>query len=291
MVLYHQHAQPIAKGQSRLHNVSARSFLDLPGEIRNKIYDLLCKQNAPVYLHDASRCEPTRPNSGTWSRSDLFRENSIQQYFEFKAALVAEKQTFRHGLGTAPALLSTCRQIYHECVSLVYGENLFVISRSSLRCDEGSRIYSHLKFTPGYHQVLFAPRWLRSIGTNIYTLKKVIIDADYICPEDCFFTSCELDLLPLISLLWQHPRLRDVVSIAHSGRSASTHYTESDEIGSSAPISRPASEINKILAFFHSGHTAHLPSRSLQGRLLDSIVLSKSVFQVLKQYQVLTIVW
>ena len=38
MVLRHRRAEPIAKGESRPHDASRRSFLDLPGEIRNRIY-------------------------------------------------------------------------------------------------------------------------------------------------------------------------------------------------------------------------------------------------------------
>lgn len=266
---------PIAQGQSRPCDANARSFLDLPSEIRNQIYDLLCKQEAPVYLHDADLCEPERPFPSPWPEmySTEYAWDQAREYVAFKGVHLREKQIFRHGFGPAKVLLSTCREVYHECAPLLYSENDFVITRSSFRCDEGSSKGEELQYSGDYHQVSFAPRWLRSIGANIHALRKVIIDADTMCPTSCRTYTQELQLLPLISLLWQHPRLRDIVSIAHSGRKNRMHRDYRYRIGSSAPLVSPAREIDLVLDFFHSHEMSGYRCWSNQGRLLDKIYL------------------
>lgn len=107
------------------------SFLTLPAEICNSIYELLFTRENTVLLHNArDYSADTRPLAN--GEADLKR--------------------FDHGL---------CRQVYHEAVGVLYGQNSFTVSR--LRTVHDFPEYSE---NDTYNQTHFVPIWLQSLGSQ-----------------------------------------------------------------------------------------------------------------------------
>ncbi|KAF2094698.1 hypothetical protein NA57DRAFT_60117 [Rhizodiscina lignyota] len=94
----------------RRHNARLRrfEFLALPGEIRNKIYELLLVDTSgPIELH--SLCKLSRPRK--------YRGKMIPR---------ADRQIFTYGK-LYVQVLRTCRQINKEASHFLYGTNVFTL--------------------------------------------------------------------------------------------------------------------------------------------------------------------
>lgn len=94
----------------KLHNPKSLSFLDFPGEIRNKIYDLLFAGHVFIY-----RSPPVRERL----------ENA-----EFRTRLHLESRRIyslptNHHFYIRPSLLRVCRQVRDEAVTFLYANTTF----------------------------------------------------------------------------------------------------------------------------------------------------------------------
>ncbi|KAF2450824.1 hypothetical protein P171DRAFT_427122 [Karstenula rhodostoma CBS 690.94] len=74
-----------------------------------------------------------------------------------KSSKVGEDES--HELGLVVPCLRTCRQVYWEAVSILYGNNTWLITRPR---DLHDQIY---------HQIQYAPTWMRGIGSNFDLIK------------------------------------------------------------------------------------------------------------------------
>ncbi|KAI4957885.1 hypothetical protein J4E86_005025 [Alternaria arbusti] len=199
----------IPKTRSGAADPRAGSFVTvLPPEIRNRIYEYLFKSDTPVLLNDDQvRLDPsarnyvTHPTHGGDEQQD-------------------SDEDFRHGFdgfhGYVGLLLS-CRQVYHESVSILYGQNTFFFSRF---LDQ---------------QMHFTCTWLSNIGSNYQLLSHVHIDTYALVPRRVR----EDDLLPLLKLIWNYPQAKCEFTFVISGSSSSrgrNHDTELHEPVTSADV-------------------------------------------------------
>lgn len=105
-------------------NTSRTSFLDLPGEIRNKIYDLVYKKVGNVTVIDAPQklnppIEIRCRSDGCWLTATLDWECAYAYHREIKA-------TFDLGL------LLANEQVYEETSDVLYGSHTWEISLGSI---------------------------------------------------------------------------------------------------------------------------------------------------------------
>ncbi|KAF2032976.1 hypothetical protein EK21DRAFT_86706 [Setomelanomma holmii] len=95
-------------------------------------------------------------------------------------------EEFQHGFAGCTSLLGTCRQIYHEAATVLYGTN--------------EHLFSHVldqEYRGCYDQTNAALNRLRSIGSQSSMISTVVIDADARCPETCHLAlpNCSLNAL------------------------------------------------------------------------------------------------
>jgi hypothetical protein len=138
----------IITGKSKAADPSRLSLLDLPGEIRNRIYDYAFKYDQAIRVIGPYSYE------GRWSRPDY--EGS---------------QVYRAPL----TVFLTCRQIYQEAVSRFLSKNTFVFSKISKRHDPVGKFIN-----------LLVPRWLGNLGGQTRFMRKLTIDLDALCPLVCW---------------------------------------------------------------------------------------------------------
>ena len=161
------------------------SFLTLPAEIRNMIYGLLFERDGPVMIHNVRGYyaqKPVEPKGGSQSNINFDSDDDGEdehggpsEYEQYQVSLQAwlgmleaeeeELRIFDHGLSSAFGLLKSCRQIYHESAGVLYGHNTFTLSRVSTRHDL-SDFYGSEDHEESYHQLRYAPKWLRSLGSQ-----------------------------------------------------------------------------------------------------------------------------
>jgi len=162
----------IPKTTSGAADPGAPSILTtLPPEIRNRIYEYLFKRDGPILLNDdQGRLDP-------WTRN----------YVTHSTHGGAEQQDsdgdFCQGFHGCVGLLLSCRQIYHEAVGILYGENMFLFSQALT------------------NQLASACTWLASIGSHYQLLSRVRVDTKMYDE----YQHMEYDLLPLLKLIWNHP--------------------------------------------------------------------------------------
>ena len=130
-------AKPIPRTLSASANPGALSFLSLPGEVRNRVYELLVPTNEEIEITRRARDTPTSVVSSLRSNFLLSR----------KAKCVS--------------LFSSCRQIYHESISLLLSSNTWVLS-------VGDNWYA----TEATNLVA----WMEILGSSATMLRKVIIN-------------------------------------------------------------------------------------------------------------------
>lgn len=192
---------------SRPTDPSAVSFLTkLPPEIRNCVYELLFKREDPVLLHNADAYHASHPFRG-----------ALEDYYSEYEAGIGKDEGFRHDFHEGLALLSSCRQINDEASGILYGGNMFIFSRllEEEDCDD-------LNGDEEYFQVNYAGKWLNEIGSQFNCLKKVVIDADATCCEGLCGHSEDIELLPLLRLMWKNPDPLKIISFGSISRAPCT---------------------------------------------------------------------
>ncbi|KAF2132551.1 hypothetical protein P153DRAFT_354055 [Dothidotthia symphoricarpi CBS 119687] len=205
---------PIARTMSSPADPGAPSLITtIPPELRNNIYDLLFKYNSHVLLHDVKEYRARIVYLATEVYTDD-EDDEFQQKVELRKELeetgvehLAEDEDFHHDLNIS--LLLSCRLIYHEATSILYGSNTFLFSRVLNQED------SHW-----YDQFMYAPKWLSNIGSQIRLLRRVSIDFDAVCPVICAHSDAHRNInwLPLLRIIWANLDAEWKISFAHTGR-------------------------------------------------------------------------
>ncbi|CAN9172883.1 unnamed protein product [Alternaria alternata] len=184
------------------------SFLNLPAEIRNRIYELLFTRDEPVLLHNAKAYHAISPQDSHhphWSdlraAFDDAYDNEINQ-----------GQFFVHDLQTVTPALLVCRQVYAEAVGYLYGNNTFMFSRPLYRhdCDNGDDDVEHND--KSYFVTNYVAQWLQSLGSQLKLLNEIRIDVGAFCPDSCDQGMQSIPILKLVRMLWRYPYLTDVVA-------------------------------------------------------------------------------
>jgi hypothetical protein len=165
--------------------------LKLSPEIRNAVYDILFEQERPIMLFESRR--------------------KHSEFADF-------------------GLMRSCRQIYHEIVSIFYGRNTFAIHRASVG-NVGGRSW---RDSSGYPKVVCAQSWLHSLGSQYKFLEKFEVDVSIVCPPSRRYTDiyrdAGADLLPLLRLMWRQPSGRGKITFLVNQRRGSaellTYFTQ-----------------------------------------------------------------
>ncbi|PPJ55629.1 hypothetical protein CBER1_03750 [Cercospora berteroae] len=99
---------------------STVGFLDLPPELRNRIYELVlvARSNGPTVLMPR-----LRPDLGEIQRGFMSPITFPHQY-DRREWNTSDPTSF----GLVPSLLATCKQIYQEALPVLYGNNPFLIA-------------------------------------------------------------------------------------------------------------------------------------------------------------------
>ncbi|KAF2737131.1 hypothetical protein EJ04DRAFT_521355 [Polyplosphaeria fusca] len=175
-------------------NAAKPSYLTLPAEIRNTIYELLFKREGPIF--------PVNPPF----HEHLERELQPRDENDYSDSPLPQP----HNLCSALTLLSSCRQIYCEAVGILYGQNTFVVCW--LR--GGDHSVTNL--------VAWAARWIMDLGTQTDHLQNVSVDIGQWCDEIC---ECEyyneewyINLLPLLRVISVYPFLSGKIRFQSSAR-------------------------------------------------------------------------
>ncbi|KAI4920975.1 hypothetical protein J4E85_009090 [Alternaria conjuncta] len=142
----------------------------LPPEIRNRIYEYLFKRDGPIVLDEG------QAHVELWARGHgiHYTHGGVEQQ-------VRDEDLCDVFTGCTDLLLS-CRQVYHEAVGVLYGENTFFFSQFLER------------------QMHFTCTWLSRIGTHYQLLSRVTMDADA--------SYRRYNLLPLLKFIWNNPQAK-----------------------------------------------------------------------------------
>ncbi|KAI4680403.1 uncharacterized protein J4E84_008051 [Alternaria hordeiaustralica] len=191
----------IAQVYSQTSNPTATSLLTIPAELRNQIYEYLLVEDEPILIAGSSQ-DDTAIKTGSFSGS--------------------------------PAILQTCRQIYHEAIGVLYGHNIFQFNYGIV-LDEGTILFP----TKAYLE------WTQEIGSSLSALRTVIIDTD--APhlsnaydhlpfwEDFYrWSRSDIDILPFLDVFWNGVARDLSVRFESSGRRIhpdSDEYPDPDELG------------------------------------------------------------
>jgi len=232
---------------SRPADPSKPSFLELPAEIRNAVYELLFENDGPVFLHNADAFFPRAPDlddydddGGPRCLCESCRYEGISHYERDRSAWAAAmdndakdlkflKAHFAHGLSDGLGMLTSCRQICSEAVGVLYGHNTFAFTRRTDRHDINYLTNEYRAwFEPifynneRYNQLNYSARWMDSIGDHYRFLRKVVIDTDAMCPSHCRWAA-DFDVLPLLRIMWAHPEAKCEIVFESTGRALSAH--------------------------------------------------------------------
>ncbi|KAF2030517.1 hypothetical protein EK21DRAFT_111830 [Setomelanomma holmii] len=165
---------------SKPANPQISSFLDLPAELRNWIYELIFKHADPLYLSVRRRDR----------RMVLYRRADDRNYRLQRQAYTLKDQvpkvfprSRRAGVSLARAcqpklqLLRVCRQIHQEAASVFYSNDFCLAAR------EGTHSASH--DSTGYYIDSATNGWLSQIGQHKTLVRRLQISLGSICPRFC----------------------------------------------------------------------------------------------------------
>ncbi|KAF2820401.1 hypothetical protein CC86DRAFT_374560 [Ophiobolus disseminans] len=250
---------PIPKTMSSPADPDGPSFLtNLPPEMRNAVYEILFKRDGTVLIHNADIYYANSPNRSTFERGEKYRAERLDRFDELFDENTGGAVEFAHCFESVLNLFLTCRQIYHESIGILYGENVFVFSRAQYPrgMDAVDWEVDNLKAHP-YLPLNFAPKWFSGIGSHLSLLTKVSIDTDAICPTTYGGGGYRIDILPLALCLWRNPDLSRILQFAATER-ISTEPT------------------NAIVQTY--AHSRHIINRApLLHRMVDAIVMKDAL--------------
>ncbi|KAF2853569.1 hypothetical protein T440DRAFT_547866 [Plenodomus tracheiphilus IPT5] len=175
------------------------SFLTLPREIRDMIYDYSLISRRDVLIIDS--IEYGLPPA--WA----YDENKYMfQKEDFHVEHLRDRSFHASAVEISIALLRTCRQINKEASPIVYGKNTFMISVTRHR------------HNPAFRQLRTIVRWIESIGSQYKFLKKVYIDLGPTCNVECEFGKAKVDFVYFTKLIWARPEIKDCIEFVISNR-------------------------------------------------------------------------
>jgi hypothetical protein len=112
---------------------------------------------------------------------------------------------------------------------------------------------------------------MASIGSHFALLLQVQIDADAVCPHDCYANVYHdsLDLLPLLRVIWANPDARCDITFVHTGRflDDSIHLPRRIDDG----IRLPINIMNSILVTLGKINAHNIKQYAKFVRLLASV--------------------
>jgi hypothetical protein len=187
----------------------ALSFLDLPAEIRNRIYELLFEHEGPLRIASVGG-ELVMLSQQSLVDEVLLQIQEKRPHSNYRwqtdAASVAKKdivaslsllRTYLPGL----QLLRVCRQLCQEASSALYTQDICIPRKLNTHAHDASGIYmSHV-----------STLWLRQIGQHWRSVRKLEIDLQSICPSDCYCCVAAhdfrlhngyLEFGPLLQAIW-----------------------------------------------------------------------------------------
>ncbi|EDU47680.1 hypothetical protein PtrSN002B_003116 [Pyrenophora tritici-repentis] len=271
-------AMEIPKMMSGPTNPSVSSLLaTLSPEIRNYVYEHLFKLHQPVLLHDreAYRHSLVAAHGSNLHIRIAHQQNAIadlsaEEIESIKAHTndiehLVQEEDFRHGFGEGIALLRSCKQIYHEAASFLYGSNSFLFTNAlnQLRSD----LYNPQKS---------ADKWLTDIGSQYSMLSRVQIDADGFDSGDRAGDRNH-DLLPVLKHVWANPKAKCELTFARSGR-----YPQRLGIFSNLPIAAgPASHhcqtevLNNLLITLGKKDALNLKRYAKYPQLMPAVIIQE----------------
>jgi len=204
----------------------------LPPEIRNRIYEYLFKRDGPIVLDDG------QAHVELWARGHgiHYTHGGVEQQ-------VRDEDLCDVFEGCTDLLLS-CRQVYHEAVGVLYGENTFFFSQFLER------------------QMHFTWTWLSRIGTHYQLLSRVIMDADA--------SYRRYNLLPLLKCIWNNPQAKCEFAFVRSGTSVCNGRNKSAELYDPVTAADP---MNNILFQLGTADVLNLSQYARYSGLVSSIVV------------------
>jgi hypothetical protein len=137
-----------ASGNSQSLHTKRASFLDLPGEIRNQIYDLALKHDAAIRILGSPHL--------IYKQSDWCYDGNIPG-------------------GLALPLFQTCRTVYREAHSRFFQNNDFVIAGAVESHDPMAQFIG-----------IIGVGWINALGGQPRSLRKIVFDIDTLCPLECY---------------------------------------------------------------------------------------------------------
>ena len=208
----------------------------LPPEIRNRIYEYLYKSDTPVLLNDdPRRLNPAATNYVAHSTHGGVKEQKSDE-------------DFCQGFHGCVGLLLSCRQIYHESVGILYGQNTFFFSQFL------------------EDQMHFTCTWLSRIGPHYQLLSRVSIEAVSYSPRD----TRRYNLFPLLKLIWSHPQAKCKFAFVHSG--SSLFQERSDSAGLHDPATA-ACLMNRVLLELGTADVFNLRQYAKYSDLISSVMI------------------
>jgi hypothetical protein len=116
---------------------------------------------------------------------------------------------------------------------------------------------------------------LSGIGSQHSLLKKVILDTDSLCPEECENRLEVFDILPLARFIWTHPGTEHKISFGQSGRPLQQHTGEMCEISyAEAECQKRVQNLNCILSEIVAKDSLNLKRFNFSTRMLQSVNVS-----------------
>jgi hypothetical protein len=228
----------IPKGVSQPADQDCPSLLTtLPPEIRNEVYRWLLVREEPI-IYDG--CRSDREREPSFDRDYQFDRYYDYDEMESSRELSQEELTIlrqpSHDIGSCVPLLRSCRQIYFEAVGILYSANSFLISANPYQHNEQMT------------QIFTAAEFLMSLGSQLYLLKKLVIDITPLCPTeagcvDGLYTDVavqRIDVLPLLRVLWSQPKVARIISLASTERNLDRrvhpHFHQDDLVHNIQPL-------------------------------------------------------
>jgi hypothetical protein len=198
-------------------------------DVRLLILEVLFKRDEPFLLHNADAYHTPEPDFADYCPH--YAKAQLKQFDHQFLSEIGEDDEFFHAYNMGIAVLLSCRQIYHEGVTILYSANEFTISRVTDRHDENDED-SIYRDNEEYNPFQYAAQWLSDIGSQYSLLRKVILDVDPLCPRYCMWSMGSFNLLPLARFIWTHPGVEHKISFARSAR-AMLHHIDDDIDGDS----------------------------------------------------------
>ncbi|KAI4674051.1 uncharacterized protein J4E88_008518 [Alternaria novae-zelandiae] len=208
----------------------------LPPEIRNRIYEYLFKRDGPIVVDD-----------GQAHVELLVRGHGIH-YTHSGVEQQVRDEDLCDVFADCTDLLLSCRQVYHEAVGVLYGENTFFFSQFLER------------------QMHFTCTWLSRIGSHYQLLSRVSIEAKSYSPRD----TRQYELFPLLKLVWSHPQAKCKFTFVRSG--SSLFQEQSNSAGLHNPVTA-ACLMNRVLLELGTADVLNLRQYAKYSGLISSIMI------------------